>query len=826
MNFQGGFLNKDGKMANRNTKIKKRPADENPEVRLQALKSKARAAIRAGERIDKKLSMLKAIQKEFPFDSWAFEQNAWLALKNQKNYAEAAQVSELGLKTNPGNTKLNRLLAEALSHLKGEESRAERLFHEALAKIKGMEKIKLQSTYADFLIRRGDVQKAQDIYRSILKENPDDSKAQIDLARAFRIDKKYEDCLKCLLEKPRVGDPYWLRESGHCLIESDNTKNVSETLLKAREIAEKKLPRYKLSVYMRRLIPLEKALRAMKGEWREAVSWALQQKHSALIRTVFISVRRWLVSNNEIEAGILYLTEILKKDRENLVIPYQIDKLATSAGFSQEKLQELYENLLEIAPKNMNVLVHIARLCQESETQLAEQYWEAVWQVARQMPERMFFANNISWAAVSHCQFLRKLDRYEDAYMIIEEARTHWGVENWELDLERAICLFRLGSYAEAYEILVELDRIRQDNPVVMDQMGACLRTFGEFEKATDVFKRKTVLYPEDIFGWQGLGSTYFDSGRHDEALQVFTKILETNPGDVEAKWIAAQIYQQKGEYEKAKSLLKDIDPLALIQRGRSQGSIESKIAELERQRLEHLAELEEARKLSYLGVMATATAHELNQPIGIIRASSDAALKDIEEGYFKEEDIEPLLQRIFSQTTRLSAIIDNFRRFARGDRTHREKVLLSDLVERTTVNFLEQFKHRNINLTTKLWLKRPTPVAWANFYQLEEVLINLITNARDAVEGRKNATVWVKTWRHRGGRTGLSVEDNGPGLSQEYRRNMFVPFFSTKPTEKGTGLGLYISRRIVDGLGGQLRYKDRNDGGAIFIVNLPPLKG
>lgn len=236
--------------------------------------------------------------------------------------------------------------------------------------------------------------------------------------------------------------------------------------------------------------------------------------------------------------------------------------------------------------------------------------------------------------------------------------------------------------------------------------------------------------------------------------------------------------------------------------------------------------EIEGTEKLIDLGMMATATAHELNQPVGIIRAATDAALTDLEDGYLTFDDVKPLLERILAQTDRLNAVIENFRRFARGDRTEQEKVALNTLIERTVANFNEQFKHRNINLKTELWHKKPSPIAWANPFQLEEVLINLLINARDAVEGQKNAWVLVKTWCNRGGRSGFSVEDNGPGLSADYKKQMFVPFVSTKSTEKGTGLGLYISRRIINNLGGQLSYKDRKGGGACFTVQLPPLKG
>ncbi len=233
---------------------------------------------------------------------------------------------------------------------------------------------------------------------------------------------------------------------------------------------------------------------------------------------------------------------------------------------------------------------------------------------------------------------------------------------------------------------------------------------------------------------------------------------------------------------------------------------------------------LEESRKLSYLGTMATAVTHELSQPVGIIRAATSAARDDIRDKLFRFEDIEPLLDQIWGQTKRLNAVIENFRRFARGDRSSREPVNINEVIEQAIAFFGKQFRHHNINLVKQLCRDTRVPVTWANPFQLEEVIINLLTNASDAVEGQKNAFVRVKTWQH-GEKTGFQVEDNGPGIPPEFRVHIFVPFFSTKSPEQGTGIGLYISHKIIDDLGGSIQYEEGTDGGACFTVSLPLLK-
>ncbi len=229
---------------------------------------------------------------------------------------------------------------------------------------------------------------------------------------------------------------------------------------------------------------------------------------------------------------------------------------------------------------------------------------------------------------------------------------------------------------------------------------------------------------------------------------------------------------------------------------------------------------LEESRKLSYLGLMASSVAHELNQPIGIIRTATSAAKDDIEDKLFRSDDIETYIDRIWKQTERLDAIINNFRRFARGDRTQCEKLNINSVIEETVALFEEQFRHRNIGFIKKI-CQKPVPQVWANPFQLEEVMVNLLTNARDAVEGIKNATVWIKSWCDEK-EAGFRVEDNGFGIAREHRPYLFIPFFSTKSTEHSMGMGLYISHKIIEELGGRLECEDKIKGGACFVVGLP----
>jgi len=355
--------------------------------------------------------------------------------------------------------------------------------------------------------------------------------------------------------------------------------------------------------------------------------------------------------------------------------------------------------------------------------------------------------------------------------------------------------------------------------------LGVCLRTIGSLDEALDVYERKQLVQ-DDIPGLQGLARTLYELGRTEDAIKVFETILERDPEDAEAILHLVTALLDTNQVERAQKLSSKLTPSDLAKRGREIIESERRISELNRSLLEKEAEIEQSRKLAYLGTMATATAHELNQPIGIIRALTDSALSDISSGLLLFEETRPLLEKILQQTTRLAKIIDNLRSFARSDRTKREPVNLNELIIQVTQMFTEQFRHRNIELVVETNYNNPPPIAWANPIQLEEVLINLLSNARDAVDGQAAAMVKVVCWRHARGGCGFSVEDNGPGLPPEYKQKMYTPFVSTKPTEKGTGLGLFISQRLISDLGGRLFFEEREAGiGARCVVHLPATK-
>lgn len=217
---------------------------------------------------------------------------------------------------------------------------------------------------------------------------------------------------------------------------------------------------------------------------------------------------------------------------------------------------------------------------------------------------------------------------------------------------------------------------------------------------------------------------------------------------------------------------------------------------------------------LAYLGTMAMALAHEMNQPVGSLRAFISGAQLRLKDGLLTEEKTAALLDDLWQQSERLKNIIQTFQDFAKGDKGEIAAIDLNLIVQQTIQLFAAQLKQHAITLTIKL-TDNPQ-IILMNKFQLQEVLVNLINNARDALEDQENAQIWIKSGVDSQHNVILTVEDNGNGVADNIKEQLFMPFISTK-TNKGTGLGLHICHKIMTNAGAEINYFTSQHGGAGF---------
>ena len=236
-------------------------------------------------------------------------------------------------------------------------------------------------------------------------------------------------------------------------------------------------------------------------------------------------------------------------------------------------------------------------------------------------------------------------------------------------------------------------------------------------------------------------------------------------------------------------------------------------------------AQLIQADKLATLCEMATGIAHELNQPLTVIKMAADISIERIEEGQFDPEYVLGKFERISTQIDRAAAIIDHMRILGRrsGEQTEEidvPKVVLSALRLTDT-----QLRLCNIEVETKF--PERCPKVLGQMVQLEQVVLNLLGNARDAIEANRpsprvpgNITLIVEDAGPQDG-IKLIVRDTGGGIPADVLPRVFEPFFTTKTTGKVTGLGLSISYGIITEMGGVIEVANADDGAEV-TVSLP----
>lgn len=224
-----------------------------------------------------------------------------------------------------------------------------------------------------------------------------------------------------------------------------------------------------------------------------------------------------------------------------------------------------------------------------------------------------------------------------------------------------------------------------------------------------------------------------------------------------------------------------------------------------------------QAEKMSTLGSVSASLAHDMAHPLTAIRFHA----RTLSGARTLGPEEETALRNILDATDQAQRIIEQFRDFARKPQTM-HSVDLNQSVQRSCTLMSHQLYHDGIRLTCKC--EADLPPLWADEVLLQQVVVNLIANARDALleaETAQAPAIEVRTvWD--GASIVLSVSDNGPGIAAEHRDKVFDSFFTTKAPGKGTGLGLPIVKGIVERLNGTLALDNTAGGGAAFRITLP----
>ena len=225
--------------------------------------------------------------------------------------------------------------------------------------------------------------------------------------------------------------------------------------------------------------------------------------------------------------------------------------------------------------------------------------------------------------------------------------------------------------------------------------------------------------------------------------------------------------------------------------------------------------QLFESEKFAAIGRLAAGVSHEVNNPLMGINGLATVLLED---SAFTGENREmvALIQR---ESRRAAQITRDLLSFVRAEDGARGRINLNDVAHE--VAELRAVAQHAAGITMTFDLAQDLPPVWASHAQLVQVVVNLVTNAEDAVEHLDRREIRVSTTRA-GRKVCLRVEDSGPGIPEELRARLFEPFFTTKAPGKGTGLGLSLSFSIAERHSGSLRAENIPGGGARFTIELP----
>jgi two-component system, NtrC family, sensor kinase len=236
-------------------------------------------------------------------------------------------------------------------------------------------------------------------------------------------------------------------------------------------------------------------------------------------------------------------------------------------------------------------------------------------------------------------------------------------------------------------------------------------------------------------------------------------------------------------------------------------------------------AQLVQSQKLAAIGEIASGIAHEINNPLAIIGQEADMlrellGASDAQKNLALYPDISDSLREIFSQVARCGDITHKLLGLARKMDPVFQQADVHKIIEDMAVLVEKEAKLKGVGIVRHY--DPNLPPVFTDPPLLRQVVLNLLTNAMQAMAEAGQGTIGVTTAAENGDVVTISVTDTGPGIAKEFLPRIFDPFFTTKSPGKGTGLGLSLCQRIVDRLGGRIDAASPPGHGAIFTVRLP----
>jgi len=392
------------------------------------------------------------------------------------------------------------------------------------------------------------------------------------------------------------------------------------------------------------------------------------------------------------------------------------------------------------------------------------------------------------------------------------------------------ITFLAMGNFEKAIMWFDRFLGVDSSSRQAMNGLGTTYLTEGDYDQAIKWFEKVLGLYQDDTYSLRNLVKAYAKTDRISEAVEYLKYWLISSPDSSMARgWLrlTAEDYESAGKFTEAKEILDflhEIQIQSIPPVSRKEGDVESDTALLEekigqlQQAIGHqTAEILRSRQMMTLGVMASGLAHEINQPLQVILSVAQNCAREILRDVIDSEGILIDLDKVTANTERISKIVNHLLVLARDHKPKREEVDVNTVIENSFIMFYQQLtKSRGIKIIKDLSEKLPS--IKADSIQLEQVFINLINNARDALDGCKDRIIEVSS-KKQDEHILVEFRDSGKGIAPEDLPKIFDAFFTTK--EEGMGLGLHIARDIVQSYGGTIIARSELNEGTTFLMEL-----
>ena len=554
------------------------------------------------------------------------------------------------------------------------------------------------------------------------------------------------------------------------------------------------------------------------GDYDKAIEWFKKQLNPIVTLN---NLSNAYCRKGDYQQAIEYANQAVNKDPKNKIA---MDNLAIAYRKKGDYQQAVvwYENLLEINPNDKQAMDGLGITYREMENYEQAIHW---------FKEKLNFYPRDKQAMDGLGITYREQGNYEQAIRWFKEKLNSYPKDKQAMD-GLGITYREQGNYEQAIHWFKEKLNSYPKDKQAMDGLGITYSEMGEHDKSIEWFEKLLKIDPNNKHALQGLKITHAKMGTTPQAIKHFKHQLHVNPKDADSQQYLEKIsdeYQQKGQLEKAQEIitfLQDVVPKAapkdvvIKTTPKQEESLEEKSARLEKEIKAQKANMLNSQRMSMVGAMTSGLSHEIMQPLQIILATAGNCQLDIESDVIDKQQIITDLQQIATMTKRLDHIINHLHIFSRDRKPIPELVNANTAIEDSLILFNQQFKTHGINISKNL--ATDLPFIKTDKIQLESVLINLLNNARDAFEiytDKEDKTVSIST-QLQYNQVQIQVEDNGAGIKPEILPTIFDSFMTTK--EKGVGLGLYISKEIIQSYGGTINPTSQIDKGTTFVIMFP----